>query len=132
MARKQLKIGVTEEPPFVWTVEILDVAFREAMEFLDVDQYRHLAEQFRELATQDDPTHSDTISLDKIEDFFELRDWGGILYPHNVRVFFGVDNEQRRIVALGTFEKRNDGPTPKGTVVTMRSRWRRYRLGEFG
>lgn len=135
LAKQPLKIGVRAgagDPPFLWTVAVLQVAFDEALSFLGVDQYRRLARQFQELASQGDPTHSDTISLDKIEDFYELRDWGGILSPHNVRVFFGIDNALKRIVTLGVFNKRNDGSTPKGTVVTMRARWRKYRNGEFG
>jgi hypothetical protein len=130
-----LKTGVNRgsgpPPGYQWNVWILDRAFREASEFLNEAQYAHLAEQVKALARQSDPTHSDTISLDAIEDFHELRDWGGILYPLNVRIFFGVDKSLRAIVILGVIDKRNNGPTPQGDKIRMRGRWRRYGQGEF-
>src|SRR5262245_28942050 len=94
VAKELLKIGVNRgagEQPYQWTVVILQYAFDEARSFLDVDQYRILAQQFQELASQGDPSHSATISLDKVEDFYELRDRGGLLHPHNPRIFFGID-----------------------------------------
>ena len=104
MAKKQIKVGVRRgggsAPGYQWDVDILDLAYHEACDFLDGDQYRHVAEQFQVLAMQGDPTHSQEISLDAVEGFFELRDWGGILYPRNVRVFFGVDDARRAIVVL--------------------------------
>ncbi len=56
---KPIKIGVKEgggpPPGYEWNVEILDQAFEEAIEFLDEDQYDHMAEQVRQLARQPDP-----------------------------------------------------------------------------
>src|SRR5262245_30271387 len=87
-----LKIGVHQgdgpPPGYAWNVLIIDFAFDEAMKFLDEAQYAHLAEQFRELAGQADPTRSLTVSVDAIEDFHELRDKGGVLGKINVRVFY--------------------------------------------
>jgi hypothetical protein len=135
VAKKRIKVGVRRgdgpPPGFEWNVDILDLAFEEAMKFLDTDQYRHLADQFQDLAMQGDPTHSNEISLVAIEDFHELRDWGGILFPHNVRVFFGVDKGKRAIVVLGAIDKRNNGPTPLGDKVRVRRRWRKYLRGEY-
>lgn len=134
MAKKPVKRGVergTGVPPFAWSIRILDRAFDEAMQFLDRRQYRHLAQQFQELARQADPTHSDTISLDDIEDFHELRDWGGMLHPRNVRIYFGVEKSRREIIVLGAMDKKNDGATPLGVKSRMRRRWRRYRAGDF-
>ena len=135
MARKPVKVGVKvgggPAPGYKWNVEILDVAYKEAMGFLDDDQYDHLANQVKELASGDDPTHSETISIDQIEEFHELRDWGGILHPFSVRVFFGVDKEKRSIVILGTLKKQNNGATPAGDKIVMRRRWRNCLKGEY-
>lgn len=83
MAKRHVKVGVREgggpPPGYRWTVHILNVAFVEAMDLLDADQYQHAAQQVRELAREDDPSHSVTQSVDSIEAFFELRDKGGIL-----------------------------------------------------
>jgi hypothetical protein len=135
LPRKRLKVAAVRgggpPPGLEWNIWSLDLAYDEAMEFLDSDQYRHVAQQFWDLARQPDPTHSEIISVRPIEDFHELRDWGGILYPHNVRVFFGVDKMSRAIVVLGAIDKKNDGATPTGDRVRMRRRWRKYCNGDY-
>src|SRR5262245_7895758 len=89
-ARKPVKVGVKEgegpPPGYKWSVDVLDHAFTEAMAFLDEDQYAHVAGQVRELATEDEPTRSSTVDVRPIEDFYEIRDKGGILRKINVRL----------------------------------------------
>jgi hypothetical protein len=118
-------------PGYKWTVWIADVAHREARKFLNADQYQHIAMQIKELARADDPTHSETASVDAIEDFHELRDKGGILGGMNVRVFFYLDKPKKALVILGAIKKQNDGPTPKPDKIRMARRLRKYRNGEF-
>lgn len=138
MDGKVIRVGVKEgggsPPGYRWSVWILNVAFDEAMSFLSPVQYEHLAMQFRELASQENPTHSDAISIRHMtpEDFCELRDKGGVLGNINTRVFFGVDKGNRAIVVLGSIKKQNDGPTPKGDIIRIRRRWRLYRNNEYG
>jgi len=135
MGKKNLKVGISvgqgRPPGYQWSVWVLNVAFKEA-EFLRDEQYEHLVLQFQELARQEDPTHSDVVSVRAItpEEFHELRDKGGVLGKLNVRVFFGVDKDARAIVVLGAIKKENDGPTPRGDMIRMRSRWRKYHSGE--
>jgi mRNA-degrading endonuclease RelE of RelBE toxin-antitoxin system len=135
MSRK-LKVGVFRgdgpPPGYKWNVRIVDFVFDEAMKFLDEDQYEHLAKQFRELALQDDPSHSLTISIDAIEDFHELRDKGGVLHRLNVRVFYYIDSETRSIVVVGAISKQNNGPTPQTVKIRIRRRVRAYLQGEYG
>jgi hypothetical protein len=128
--KKQVKVGVVTgggpPPGYLWNVEIFDQAHAEAIGFLREHQYEHLANQFRELARQNDPTHSDTIDVRQIEEFHELRDKGGLLTNLNVRVFFFVHKPTRAIVVLGTIKKENNGPTPVGDRLRMRRRMRLY------
>ncbi len=135
MAKKQVKIGVRRgggpPPGYRWAVQILDIAHGEAMKFLTEDQYKHLAAQVKELARQDDPTHSDTISVDAIEDYHELRDKGGILGGLNVRVFFCLDKRRSWLVILGAIKKQNDGPTPQPDKIRMARRKRKFFAGEY-
>ena len=135
MGRKHLKVGVQRgsgpPPGYRWTVWIADIAHREARKFLNTDQYQHIAMQVKELAREDDPTHSETASVDAIEDFHELRDKGGILGGMNVRVFFYLDKPNKAFVILGAIKKQNDGPTPKPDKIRMARRLRKYRNGEF-
>lgn len=136
---KPLKVGVWARnggvPDFKRMVIVHDLSHREAMGFLSEAQRRHLALQVQELATEDDPTHSDTVDVRKIEDFYEIRDRGGVLGGLSVRVFFGVDDrnkDNKRIVVLGTIKKQNNGPTPTGDKLRMRRRWRKYLKGDYG
>jgi phage-related protein len=124
------KIGVRRgggrPPGYRWDVAILAPVHAEGMAFLNEDQYDHLARQVRELARQDDPTHSATIDIRPVRDMFEIRDKGGILGKINVRVFYFVSRTNRTIVILGAFHKQNDGPTPPGDLWRMEKRMRRY------
>ncbi len=126
----QDKIGVRRgggpEPGYRWDVSILAPVHAEAMAFLNEDQYDHLARQVRELARQDDPTHSVTIDIRPVRDMFEIRDKGGILQKINARVFYLVSRTNRTIVILGAFHKQNDGPTPPGDLWRMAKRMKRY------
>jgi hypothetical protein len=130
MAEKEVKVGVQRgsgpPPGYEWNVNLLDQAFEEAMGFLSEDQYDHLAEQVRELARQDDPTHSETVDIRPIEDFYEIRDKGGILGKINARVFYFVHKPSRTMVVLGAIKKENNGPTPLGDKCRMRRRRRLY------
>ncbi len=108
------------------------MAYEEAMRLLSVEQYGHVADQFRELAHEEDPTHALHVSVDAVEDFHELRDKGGILGPLNIRVFYYVDKWTRTIVVVGAISKQNNGPTPLVVKVRMRRRVRSYLGGEYG
>ena len=138
MEAKPISVGIREgagpPPGYRWSVWILGLAFDEAMSFLTPVQYEHVAMQFKEIASQDDPTHSASISVKTMspESYYEVRDKGGVLGKINVRVFFGVDKESRAIVVLGSVNKKNDGPTPLGDIIRIRRRWRMYQGNEFG
>lgn len=133
--KRLIKVGVHQgdgpPPGYFCSVLILDFAFEEAMGLLNEDQYQHIAMQVKELATQQDPTHSQTVDVRPIEDFYEIRDKGGILGKLNVRVFFDWDKERRALVILGIIHKQNDGSTPPGDRLRMRHRRNRYRRGEL-
>jgi len=132
---KDLKIGVHKgdgEPEFKWNVLILDLAFHDAMQFLDESQYQHISEQVQELARELDPTHPMTQTVSCVEDLFELKDKGGPLGKINVRVFFVLDKPRKAIVILGAIFKQNDGKTPFGDKKRMQRRGRKYFAGEYG
>ena len=128
--RKPIKVGVKEgagpPPGYRWSVDVLDRAHDDAMEFLTDDQYAHMASQVREIAREPEPTRSATVDVRAIEDFFEIRDKGGILGKLNVRVFFFVHKPRRTIVVLGAIKKENDGQTSVGDKIRIRRRKRLY------
>lgn len=137
----QVKVGVrigVGIPPYQWSVWILDLAYDEAMKFLDESQYAYLSEQMRELAREKDPTHSQLLSVDAIEDFHELREKGGVLGKTNVRVFFAMDKrktagvDHHAIVVLGAVKKETEGKTPEGDRIRIKRRLRKYLAGDYG
>lgn len=135
-SEKRLRIGIREgggsPPGYQWTVVYLSKARDEATRILNKSHYLHMVDQFRALAMEGDPTHPVTASVDAIEDFFELRDKGGPLGRINLRVFFIVEKEARRMVILGVIKKENEGQTPPATKQVMRTRRRKYLQGDYG
>lgn len=133
---RKIKIGAREgsgpPPGYVWSVWVLDVAYKEAADTFNDAQYKHLVVQMQDLAGVDEPARGKTADVRPIEDFHELRDRGGVLNALNARVFFGIDKEHRALVVIGAISKQNNGPTPQGDKVRMRRRWRKYRNGDYG
>ena len=135
---KKVKVGARrgqgKPPGYFWNVLILDLAFKEAQNLLAPVQYAHIKSQVRELASQRSPTHSKTVSVRKMtpNEYYELRDTGGVLGGLNVRLFFGVDRGARAIVVLGVITKQNNGRTPQGDIIRMRRRWRKYQESDLG
>lgn len=136
--KKKLKIGVKQgggpAPGYFWGVVILDMAYNEAMRFLSEDQYCHVAGLVKVLASEEDPSHSVICSVKPIEDFFELREKGGILGNINTRVFFFLENtlpENKNLVVLGAIKKENEDQTPRATVIRMERRKRMYLEGDL-
>lgn len=129
--RTGVKKGGGPEPGYEWNVRFLSFLTNESKDLLTEIQFNHLVMQFKELASHKEPLKCQVVSLDRIEDYHELRDKGGVLNNLNVRVFFGIDKEDRAIVILGLITKQNNGPTPKGDRVRMRRRWRKYKTGDY-
>lgn len=107
-----------------WKLGYLEAAQREGREFLTPEQYAHVVQQFESLATEDDPRFSKTQDVRSIEDFFELRDKGGILGKLNVRVYFAIFGDRRLILALACYKKEREGQTPTHIRVRVRNRLR--------
>lgn len=119
------RIGGGLPPGYMWRVEALTQVGSEKNKELDNQaQRQHLVEQVQELARSEQPSSQQTVDVKAIENFFELRDKGGVLNGINIRLFFGVHHGTRTIVVLGLCKKQNNGPTPQGDIVRMRKRWR--------
>jgi len=126
------RIGQGPPPGLKWGIRILDVAYREGEDFLNLGQYRHLSMQVQDLAALEQPSASETIDVKLIGDsVYEVRDFGGILGGMNIRLFFGIDHSARQLVVLGVFQKQNNGPTPQGDLERNQHRWRRYKKGLY-
>jgi hypothetical protein len=108
--------------PAIWALAYVDIADSDGRGFLDADQYAHAVELFDELASETDPRRPRKLSVKKIDQFFELRDKGGILGKINLRVFFAVLDASKTILVLGSIKKEDEGAVPRYIVTKMRNR----------
>jgi hypothetical protein len=127
-----LRMGAGPPPGYVWSVSYLTVAREEAMGFLNDEQYAHAVDLVRALASEVDPSHPLTVTVEAIEDFFELKDKGGILGRINLRIYFEIGREAKVIVILAAMKKEAEGQTPMWMKVRVRNRLRKLRAGDFG
>lgn len=119
-------IGGGKKPGYQWDVIIMNQARTDSKQFLSEAQYRHLANQVKELARHKEPTRSDSVDIRSIEDFYEIRDKGSILGKINARIFLFCDKETRSIVVLGAMKKENEGSIAPGDKIKMRRRMRLF------
>ncbi len=134
---KAMHVGLTAGagPALGYTSSVcyLTVARDEAMRFLTEAQYAHVIDLMRALASEEDPRRPKTVEVEAIEDYFELKDKGGVLGNINLRVFFIVeDGRPRTVLVLGAIKKEANGKTPEWAKIKVRNRLRRYRKGEYG
>jgi hypothetical protein len=137
VTEKKLKVGLRAgggpEPGYKWSVLFLTVAEAEARRILKrSDQYDHVIDQIRDLATQEDPSRPSTLRVERVGDFYELKEKGGPLGKTNLRVFFIIEEERKSIVLLGHYKKEEEGKTPSPVVRTMSRRRRKYLNGDYG
>lgn len=133
---KPLKVGLQAGAGpllgYLWSVYYLSVAREEAMAFLNDGQYAHAADLVRALASEADPTHPATVTVEAVEELYELKDKGGILGKINLRVYFTVSPKEKAIVVLGAIKKEAEGQTPAWVKIRIRNRLWKFREGEFG
>lgn len=127
-----LKAGAGPLPGYLWHVGYLSVARDEAAAFLNDEQYAHAVDLVRALASEADPSHPLTVTVEAVDNFFELKDKGGVLGKINLRIYFTFDSEQKTIVILAAIKKEAEGQTPTWVKTRVRHRLRKFHSGEFG
>ena len=130
MSETSLKIALRQGggrfPGYKFGVLYFDVARKEATKFLDEAQYAHVVMLFKGLAGEPDPAHPLTVDVRAIENYYELRDKGGILGRIALRVYFHIDMTLRQVVVLGADKKEQEDQTSSAIKIKMRIRQRRY------
>jgi hypothetical protein len=108
-----------------------EAAREEARRFLNEDQYAHVVGLFAELPLERDPGRSLTCDVESIDQFFELRDKGGVLGKINFRAYFSLHRRSRTICVLACVKKEQEGRTPNYVVKRVRNRLR-MAASEYG
>lgn len=111
----------------LWKLAYLTVAEKEGRRILNDDQYAHVVSLFDDLATEENPRVSLSQDVDQVEDFYELRDKGGILGNINVRVYFSVDDQYKTIVVLACDKKEQEGQIAVHMKKRVKNRAKRAR-----
>lgn len=112
-------------PGYEWNVLYLSASRDDAMRFLDEVQYAHVSDLFKALASEEDVRRPTTVRVEQVEDFFELKDKGGILGKVNLRVYFIVDDRVRSVLVIAAINKDNEDQMPERAKIKVRSRIRR-------
>ena len=112
-------IGGGPTPGFRCNVEYYAPSRKKILSFLDYQQYAHIVGLVRELARQEDPTHTSTVDVRPVEDFHEIRDKVGVLGRINVRVFFFFYKPTRTIVVIGAIKEGEQRPYPDGRLGSV-------------
>ena len=120
---REAQQGTRTETP-KWTLAYLDIVETEARKFLTDNQYTHVVGLFDELAYEPEPWRSQTQNVEKIEDFYELKEKGGVLGKINVRVYFAIIDKRKLIMALAAYKKEAEGQTPTHMIIRVRNRLR--------
>ncbi|MBN2209997.1 MAG: hypothetical protein JW709_01260 [Sedimentisphaerales bacterium] len=115
---------IAEHTTPIWNLGYLDIAESEARKFLTDDQYAYVVQLFDELAYELNPLESKTQDVRKIDEFYELRDKGGILGKINVRIYFAIIEKAKLILALSAYKKEDEGPPPQHIIIRSRHRLR--------
>lgn len=121
----------TSNPPLLWTVKYWPPVIEDAS-FLNSQQYWHVADQISEIARETEPCRCPTAEIEKIGDFWELKDKGGPLGKINLRVFFLVNAALKEIVILGVHKKEDERQLRRSVVVRIERRMRHYFRGIEG
>lgn len=108
----------------LWSLKYVDIAAKDAAKFLNEVQYAHAVDLCRQLALESNPRKSDLLDVDAIEDFFELKDKGGILGKINLRIYYFACDEEKSIIALGCWNKDTNKQVPQYVKARMKSRLR--------
>ena len=89
-----------------------------------MNEYAHVVQLFDELAFESNPSKSETQDVRSIEEFYELRDKGGVLGKKNVRVYFAIIKNRKLILALSVYKKEDESTTPPHIITRVRNRLR--------
>ncbi len=107
-----------------WELGYLEAAEKDARKFLTDEQYAHAVELFESLACEPEPTRSKTQRVEKVQEFYELKDKGGILGKINLRVYFALVKKRLLILVLAVYKKEEEEKTPPHIVIRIRNRFR--------
>jgi len=113
------------------TVIVPTIVRREAREFLTIGQYVHVTDFVKQLTGFGSRRYDRTICIAPIDEFWELKEKGGMLGKINVRIYFAFLKESNEIAILHAYKKEDDAQVHPSVLLLVRQRCRRFVSGEL-
>ncbi|HZZ29328.1 MAG TPA: hypothetical protein VFE46_15130 [Pirellulales bacterium] len=110
---------------------ILPIMIREGRDVLTDGQYLHIKDHLKELTGFGARKFTTQLRIAPFEEFWELKEKGGVLGRKNIRIYFFHDTDDSDIILLMTDKKENDGQASPSIKYILRNRLRLYRQGHF-
>ena len=124
-----------DEPPKVSVrfqeVVVIGIAAKEGHDELTPGQYLHVKDEVKQLVGFGRRDFDSLLRIEKLGEFWELKEKGGTLGKKNIRVYFKFNKADNEVVVLHTYKKEDDGPAPPHVILKLRNRWRLYQRGDF-
>lgn len=95
--------------------------------FLSNEQHDQLVRLFLEMAEYADPLSARIARVERISDYYELKEKGGIFKKLNVRVYFTIEEDSRTIVVMSVYKKEEEGKVHRHMLLRNKERLRRIR-----
>ena len=114
-----------------WDVHVLKIARKEGKNILNQTQYDHVVEVLKRLTDWEDKEEISDLRIEKIQDFYELKDKGGVLGRLNLRVYFATVPDNKDIIVLKTYKKEEDGACPRYIIINVEDRLEDFLSGNL-
>jgi hypothetical protein len=116
------------EPENRWTLLSLKRVRKEIEQLLNPAQLAQIKYYFALMCQSDDPCDVEGLDYEKLagEDFYESRFRNNVFNRLNIRVYYLVDSEYRRIVILKVYQKAYGGQLNLPTKQNCRARINEY------
>ena len=111
-------------------VVILNAAKREGHKILRDFQYEYVRAIVKRLEGFGHEHELSDLRIEPIEDFWELKEKGGVLGKINLRIYFGTVPEDNEVVVAMAYKKEDDGRVPRHIVIAVQNRLEEYRTGK--
>ncbi len=122
--------GSPKSPPRRVDIVVTGHARREGREILTPGQYEHVKGIVKRLVDFNNPPEINDLRIEAIENFFELKEKGGMLGRINLRVYFALLRDVGKIVVLKVYKKDEEGRPPRHVIINVQARLRSYLRNE--
>lgn len=112
-------------------VVVIPPVVKEGHDELTPGQYLHVKDQVKQLVGFGARRFDSELRIEPFEEFWELKDKGGVLGSKNIRVYFAFEQKVNDIVVLKLDKKEQQNMARPALKYILKNRLRLYRDGHF-